>query len=646
MPLEAPPPPVPPISKPPVVPQLKSNEVLVASAGPSHDGGNASSDATKSPQGDAQHPENGQITIAQSEIHNHLATGQIVVNQKILDDLVKTDVLIVRSALRTVGDTLSVREAATALTHFNQQNTDLVENYVTSNAMEAFNTLLTRVKGTNGQPLILTPDETKAITTMFTSFQEKLPRLSNDQKRGEIVSGLHSLLNRNPELVPTAQPAVEQLLLQNTDVSILRLTIRIVEDTFSVHDAAIALTHFNQQNTDFAANYLTPNTLDSFDAVLTRRRGTNGQPIVLNPEETQAITTMFTSFQEKLPRVQAIRRQENLVTSIHNLLNSNPELTQMAETLANKINQLTNETLVEKVARHTPSVPVYEVHTVIRTGRAYEASTAIDRYQFLHQLLRDLPKEQQQTIRAGLDRFTQGEEGASRRNLLQTIFSNDESAQLDTALRRNSIELSRLPEVLNDEAVLNLVSIMLDAPDKYRFQIGTILSQIPINNIPEPLRQRLKPIISDSEMKILTGHDRWWLCGQAEPRLQRSIANQAVVLVNDQLLAKFIGKFSALCLNTFTTNTGQTFLAGNWYSPTDGPSRDAIRHAFDTGNAKLTLGRGDWAIMRPLAECNGMAPEQFLDQIRHFSSELPDKLPDTIRGTTKRQYREANSEEG
>lgn len=101
-----------------------------------------------------------------------------------------------------------------------------------------------------------------------------------------------------------------------------------------------------------------------------------------------------------------------------------------------------------------------------------------------------------------------------------------------------------------------------------------------------------------------------------------------------------------MCLNTFSTKDGGTFLAGNWYSPTDSQSRETIRGAFDGGTAKIVLQGGEWTIMRPLAEDRGRMPEEILQGARQFAAKLPDRLPDQMEGMTRHGYRVARKEEG
>ncbi len=464
-----------------------------------------------------------------------------------------------------------------------------------------------------------------------------------------MVSGLHSLLNRNPELAGMATPLVGDLLHlldQSSDREQLIASLNIVRDTMPVQEASVALARFNRENNSSQGGLRTSESFDAMSAVLERRRGGEGQPLNLTAEESQAITDLFASFQEKLPRARQQNCADRMVSGLHSLLNRNPELAGMAEALVKKVGQLPTETLVDRVATYAPTTPVAEVAAIVQAGRAHEVVSGIDRYRFLSEILADIPQEQRPQIIEGLDRYIQAPDGSNRRQLLNAIFTSTSSDNLGTNLSIVGIELQQLPQVLNDEAVLNLVSVMLDKSAHYRFQLGAILSQIPLTNIPETLKLKLKPIISDSELKIKLGHGHWWLCGEAEPRLERSIRNQAVVLVNGRLLVKFDGKFSALCVETFTTRDGHTFLEGTWYSPTDTETRDTIKGAFDGGTAKISLRGGEWTIMRPLAQSGGKNPEEILEEARQFITKLPDQFPKRIEGSSRREYRERLREEG
>jgi hypothetical protein len=135
------------------------------------------------------------------------------------------------------------------------------------------------------------------------------------------------------------------------------------------------------------------------------------------------------------------------------------------------------------------------------------------------------------------------------------------------------------PQDLNNEVVFDLLSLMLEKPENYRFHLAVILSQISLQGMPKELKSRLEHALGLSDdglspnhprFKIKLNYEGWWLCGKAEPRLKDSIKRRAVMLVNDgELLVKFTGRLTALCLKTFTTNDGCAFLAGVWYSPID-----------------------------------------------------------------------------
>mgnify|MGYP000267581228 CR=1 FL=1 len=203
----------------------------------------------------------------------------------------------------------------------------------------------------------------------------------------------------------------------------------------------------------------------------------------------------------------------------------------------------------------------------------------------------------------------------------------------------------KLPEIMSDSAVTKLIDIMANEPDRYKFQLGVLLSQVPFDRLPESLTQKLKPVLANLEFQIKVGHESWWLCGEAEPRLVDSIHNRAAVLVNGFLLVKFKGKFSGLCTRTTTVPSGQTFIEGNWYSPT-GELRSAIKNGFDAGDAKLSIPAGEWAMIRPLAndQSRGLVANDVLEQARNYAARIPERLPDQIKGMSRRDYRSRRDE--
>jgi hypothetical protein len=233
-------------------------------------------------------------------------------------------------------------------------------------------------------------------------------------------------------------------------------------------------------------------------------------------------------------------------------------------------------------------------------------------------------------------------------NLLETIFEIHESSGLRGALEIRGIGqfslIDNLNYLLNDESIYVLLDTLLDNPDSYRFQIGLILSQVNLTNLPDKVKAKIKPTLTDTEMQLLPEHGRWWLCGAAEPRLVQSLQDNAILLINNKILMKYNGKFSGICLETFANKEGYTFIEGCWYAPTDDISRTAMRTAFDQGDATLNFNEGVWVILRPLSNTRNISAGELLEYAKKQAYNLPPTLPQIINGKSRAEYRNENRE--
>lgn len=87
-------------------------------------------------------------------------------------------------------------------------------------------------------------------------------------------------------------------------------------------------------------------------------------------------------------------------------------------------------------------------------------------------------------------------------------------------------------------------------------------------------------------------------CSEAEPRLEVAFKTRKTMVLGDgNLLMKFFGRPIALCLNTFTTENGVTFVAGNWYSPL-GETRKEIKADYDRGIQRRVALGAKWVLVR------------------------------------------------
>lgn len=223
---------------------------------------------------------------------------------------------------------------------------------------------------------------------------------------------------------------------------------------------------------------------------------------------------------------------------------------------------------------------------------------------------------------------------------------------------------SKFEAMMNGEEIANilkgeffevLLEAMTDNFQKYRFHIGVILSMADKVNIPTTIVEKIQVIGTDLEITIKPNEKSWWLCKESEKRLRKAMADDAVLLVNDCMLVKFVGKLTALCTHTYSARNGQVFIEGNWYSPVDDPLRDQIREAFDTGFSRLKI-NGEWLLIRPLTTLNNnnrvgsirgaliqplmrVKNRRYMERVKRYINKLPDRFSQEIDGQSRYDYR-------
>lgn len=397
---------------------------------------------------------------------------------------------------------------------------------------------------------------------------------------------------------------VGSLLAAETNVERLQ-HLNILRDTMTPAEAAQTLALGVRGGK--AADKLSYNINYALDAVggafgRARQAVSPEGTYTLSETDRQQVSDLFAAIQENFDWMgNSDFKRGQLSGGLHGLLNQNPELKDLGEKLITEVDRGIPERLISQVTYIAPETPVADIHRMIDRGTAREVATGIERFRFISRVLAKLPDGRRQVVRDQLNQaFVNSPDTARRAGILGALFEATESQQLTRQLNRVGATIEDIPEIFADDAIVEIISVMADNPAEYRFQLGALLTQISVNQLPNSIGEKLKPIITDAELKLKSENGTWWLCGMAEPRLKDAVKDGALMLVNDRLLLKFNGKLSALCLESFTTSGGTVFLEGNWYSPTDNTTRLQLRSQFDQGHARVRLTTGEWTIMRPL----------------------------------------------
>lgn len=174
-----------------------------------------------------------------------------------------------------------------------------------------------------------------------------------------------------------------------------------------------------------------------------------------------------------------------------------------------------------------------------------------------------------------------------------------------------------------------------------RYKLGLIAGNSPLGDT-SPIRAKFNPVRQDGvNFQVTNTYGDWMLCPTAEDLMMKSLKNKAVVLVNASILMKFVGKLTGLCTESFSTRKA-TFLEGNWYSPVDPESREAIRQAFDRGEPRVNLAEGLWIILRSVDDNSRGNAVMALSQ--QNAKSLPNSFPGVIRGVPRGRFRMENFE--
>lgn len=187
-------------------------------------------------------------------------------------------------------------------------------------------------------------------------------------------------------------------------------------------------------------------------------------------------------------------------------------------------------------------------------------------------------------------------------SLAGKMGEDHEGLNLKLMVEASGLSLSDLPELIGDASSVEILKILLDYKESFAEPIALALSQMDASKLPESMYQKIDTVILDAKMALEAVHDGWFLCDEAEEKLLKVLKGK-VMLVNDSLLLKFEGKIAGLGLKSFTLRcSGQTFLAGVWYCPTDEQLRSDLESKYKKGELVADIDSGTWVVMRAVEQ--------------------------------------------
>ncbi len=214
------------------------------------------------------------------------------------------------------------------------------------------------------------------------------------------------------------------------------------------------------------------------------------------------------------------------------------------------------------------------------------------------------------------------------------ILNSYDSSGIDRVLFR------RVKEPVVRQALIRDIDRMVDDVDNNRFALGALLTTIGIDELSDKARSSLSPVTMGGDFTIEPFGDEMFLCGDGERYLVDSFKRDAIMLINDVLLMKFVERNVALSLENTVTPSGQVFIAGNFYSRSRGQNElgDYLRGLSMRGHTHTSLLQARWTLLRPIDlegwNSNG---KSLLERAREIAGSLPEEFGPTvnIRGRTR-----------
>jgi hypothetical protein len=457
-------------------------------------------------------------------------------------------------------------------------------------------------------------------------FADILPRFIGSYRRASssdqafLTQGLSKIFSEHPEL-SFAIPSIlsggfldEKVGPKEIELISFSKDIEFVSDTMLKllsSDASWTRTFFIDNI--FAA------VSASLNKVKAERNAEESQS--LSEKEFSFVSDFLSAVERLLPDIIARGQGMLLKKGLILFLSKHPEFKTTAEKLIDGTKEIS---FSEK--EDTPAEAVSEE----------EKKRLFGNFDFLGDLLFDIPEGDREKF---LERL-RDEMGLWNAHILKRIFRSSIAISEKLATLR-PIDISKTVHL---PVVLELIEIAVKNIEKYRFQIGILLSLVSFSELSPETRVALRPVVSSFEQTIKPGHTGWYLCPEAEPLLAESLAKDAVVLVNDSILVKMAGKLSGLCVKNCETKSGSVFIEGGWYSPSDDISRRIVREANDRGRARVEISEGEWSLMRGIEDSPVKDAGMLLAVAKGYAEKLGNSLPQTIGTLSRKEFRERKIE--
>lgn len=454
------------------------------------------------------------------------------------------------------------------------------------------------------------PEMTEWVIGCFIKMiNSNLEEVAHAGEISLMVESLSWILDRFPGLRVYANELVINLI-QSTDFSQKRPGLDIIENGYSTEETICFMTEYfrdpSECNTFFA--------VDAVDAVahaLTKERNNHrnvGERSGLSEPTIQASKSFLKVIDDAMPLARIRKGHAKIMgRALFRLVRSNPE---MADLMSPQQKTEVRKYAAEIEKKKSGSDRYNQNNNYIGSD-----------YSFLSYMYESLTQAQIER----LERYIEDgwiDEGTRR--MLKHLFGQSNSNFLSENIFLDDGEVRQVWKCISkNRVVLEMMNAMI-GDSRYRFQLGVLLTMVDFSDLPERLQRRIRAETVDSEQKLKLKHEHWGLCDEAEPRMVDAMYNRGIEALADNCLClKFKGKLSAICLKTFKTKKGFTFLEGNWYTLVDEETRDRVLKAHYRGinNSVVDLNNSEWALMRAVKGIGENTAEELMDEIRRVFGE-------------------------
>ncbi len=228
-----------------------------------------------------------------------------------------------------------------------------------------------------------------------------------------------------------------------------------------------------------------------------------------------------------------------------------------------------------------------------------------------------------------------GRDGRKLAIVMHALFAATGTYEFSVTLSNNGLNTQKLADLVKTPFMSELISAMVDDPEKYNGQLAYIFSRIPREKLPENINERIPDdLLPKKDIIFRPGHSDSFLCDKAEPRLLTSIKCKSILTAyagdKPAIMIKYKGVQAGLSLIPFLTEDGKMVPPGVWLKPVDDSTKDFLNDKFDRGVSSDTLPSGDWALFRPSTSHGDMSDRQLVAEALREAHEAPVRYPANI----------------